>query len=246
MTEDLPTVSDGAGVQRVVLSRAPDALGETPRKWIDIAERDISRWVLARRFLTQRQHRADFGFGRFSYESCSELTAPLRFRRRRTRIWGSAMRRLERTIRNAPRDSPLAGFQRGHLLDRRPSLPTLHLGAVTPECVRLRYVGQPSHLAFRGPPDISVVGVHKFQRWRAPAHRVGSNRGSNETRALPQFAILLAIQVLYGIFVLASVVLYCAARVFWSLVVECFMNLVHLPDSAFLLPQWSQYVPHSS
>jgi hypothetical protein len=41
---------------------------------------------------------------------------------------------------------------------------------------------------------------------------------------------------------LAYFLLYFFARV--DLVVECFINLAYLPDSALLLPQWSQYVPH--
>jgi hypothetical protein len=35
---------------------------------------------------------------------------------------------------------------------------------------------------------------------------------------------------------------YTAARIF--LVVECFINLAHLPDGAFQEPQWSKYIPH--
>jgi hypothetical protein len=36
--------------------------------------------------------------------------------------------------------------------------------------------------------------------------------------------------------------LYCFARVY--LVVECFLSLAYLPNSTFLVPSWSQYVPH--
>jgi hypothetical protein len=45
-------------------------------------------------------------------------------------------------------------------------------------------------------------------------------------------------------FLFGFILLYCVARVY--LVVECFINLAHLPDSAFQVPQWSQYVPHIS
>ena len=41
---------------------------------------------------------------------------------------------------------------------------------------------------------------------------------------------------------LALFLLYPAARVY--LVVECFINLTHLPESAYLEPEWSRYFPH--
>ncbi|KAF2141460.1 uncharacterized protein K452DRAFT_272338 [Aplosporella prunicola CBS 121167] len=43
-------------------------------------------------------------------------------------------------------------------------------------------------------------------------------------------------------FLISYGALYLLARVF--LVVESFINLAHLPDSAFELPQWSRYFPH--
>ena len=51
-------------------------------------------------------------------------------------------------------------------------------------------------------------------------------------------------RVLFDLTVAASVLLYCLARVY--LVVECFINLSHLPESVFQVPVWSQYVPHIS
>ena len=45
-------------------------------------------------------------------------------------------------------------------------------------------------------------------------------------------------------FFFGFILLYCVARVY--LVVECFINLAHLPDSAFQVPVWSQYMPHIS
>ncbi|KAK4108127.1 hypothetical protein N656DRAFT_784667 [Canariomyces notabilis] len=47
---------------------------------------------------------------------------------------------------------------------------------------------------------------------------------------------------IYSIGCYLAIVLYVLARVY--LVVECFINLVHLPESAYKLPEWSQYVPH--
>jgi hypothetical protein len=32
----------------------------------------------------------------------------------------------------------------------------------------------------------------------------------------------------------------------WAfIIVECFLDVFHLPDSAFDVPQWSQYFPHT-
>jgi len=50
-------------------------------------------------------------------------------------------------------------------------------------------------------------------------------------------------EVFYS-FVRAAVLLYVLARAF--LVVECFINLGHLPDSAYDVPQWTQYLPSIS
>lgn len=47
---------------------------------------------------------------------------------------------------------------------------------------------------------------------------------------------------IFDIAVILLIILYAVARVY--LVVECFINLAHLPPSAYQLPQWSQYVPH--
>lgn len=38
--------------------------------------------------------------------------------------------------------------------------------------------------------------------------------------------------------------LYMLFRVY--LVVECFVQISHLPDSVFTVPTWSQYIPHIS
>jgi hypothetical protein len=56
----------------------------------------------------------------------------------------------------------------------------------------------------------------------------------------------------YGLFVVIILLLpfltypffllYIMSRVY--LLVGCFINLAHLPDSAYALPLWSQYVPH--
>ncbi|KAM7206092.1 hypothetical protein V8F20_002874, partial [Naviculisporaceae sp. PSN 640] len=59
---------------------------------------------------------------------------------------------------------------------------------------------------------------------------------------LPIVALLTIARVAYDLLVCFFIVVYITARVF--LVVECFINLTHLPESAYLLPQWSQYVLH--
>jgi flagellar biosynthesis protein FlhB len=42
--------------------------------------------------------------------------------------------------------------------------------------------------------------------------------------------------------VLAYSMAYIGGRVY--LMVECFMNLAHLPSEVYKEPQWSQYIPH--
>lgn len=56
------------------------------------------------------------------------------------------------------------------------------------------------------------------------------------------FGVLCAIKCVLDLGVALFIVLYVLARVY--LVVECFINLAHLPESAYGLPKWSQYVPH--
>ncbi|KHE85479.1 hypothetical protein GE21DRAFT_1348871 [Neurospora crassa] len=54
--------------------------------------------------------------------------------------------------------------------------------------------------------------------------------------------LLCLFKVLLDIFTVSFGVLYVLARIY--LVVISFINLAHLPDSAYQLPQWSRYVPH--
>ncbi|KAK3345785.1 hypothetical protein B0T25DRAFT_264100 [Lasiosphaeria hispida] len=57
---------------------------------------------------------------------------------------------------------------------------------------------------------------------------------------LPFLAGLL--KVLYDVFIILFMMFFCVARLY--LVVESFINLAHLSDSVYLLPKWSQYMPH--
>jgi hypothetical protein len=50
------------------------------------------------------------------------------------------------------------------------------------------------------------------------------------------------LKFLFDLVVPVLVVLYVVARVY--LVVESFVNLSHLPESAYEVPRWSLYVPH--
>jgi len=59
---------------------------------------------------------------------------------------------------------------------------------------------------------------------------------------LALLVMLFCAKAMYDLSIVAFMLLYVVARVY--LVVECFLNLAHLPDAAYLLPQWSQYVPH--
>jgi hypothetical protein len=53
------------------------------------------------------------------------------------------------------------------------------------------------------------------------------------------------LQILVAMYLIGcylAIVLYVLARIY--LVVECFINLAYLPQSAYKLPEWSQDVPH--
>src|ERR1700761_9441218 len=54
--------------------------------------------------------------------------------------------------------------------------------------------------------------------------------------------LLFGIKLIYDLSIIAFMVFYVFAGVY--LVVECFPELAHLPDSAYLLSQRSRYVPH--
>jgi hypothetical protein len=49
-------------------------------------------------------------------------------------------------------------------------------------------------------------------------------------------------ELFIGICVTPIILVYFAARVY--LIVECFINIAHLPDAVFKEPAWSQYIPH--
>jgi hypothetical protein len=53
---------------------------------------------------------------------------------------------------------------------------------------------------------------------------------------------VVAIWLEIFLFGIAFSLLYAAARVY--LVVECFINLAHLPEAAYQQPRWSQYIAH--
>jgi hypothetical protein len=48
--------------------------------------------------------------------------------------------------------------------------------------------------------------------------------------------------VFHLVFCLLSICLYGCARIF--IIVQCFLDVSYLPDSAFEVPRWSQYFPH--
>jgi hypothetical protein len=54
----------------------------------------------------------------------------------------------------------------------------------------------------------------------------------------------LTLKCLFDLAIMASILFYTVARVY--LVVECFINIAHLPDGAYQVPRWAQYVPHIS
>ncbi|KAH5025437.1 hypothetical protein HBI82_185340 [Parastagonospora nodorum] len=85
-------------------------------------------------------------------------------------------------------------------------------------------------IALSGPACLPVVFHHLWQ-----SHRV---RRFVDTWCMK----LLRYSVICHI--LLVTIAYVAARIF--LVVECFINVLHLPASTFEVPQWSQYFPHIS
>jgi hypothetical protein len=86
---------------------------------------------------------------------------------------------------------------------------------------------------------ISIV----FQKWRESAFSWDSNQRIGLLEKIPLFSLyylsLFARLCNYGV-----LSMYVIARIF--LVVECFINIRHLPASTFEVPQWSQYFPHIS
>jgi hypothetical protein len=56
--------------------------------------------------------------------------------------------------------------------------------------------------------------------------------------------LAVTLRCLFDLVITASILFYTVARVY--LVVECFINVAHLPDGAYQVPRWAQYVPHIS
>ena len=85
---------------------------------------------------------------------------------------------------------------------------------------------------------------------RIRAHRLFQDpnfagwRSSRKIASLLYFIGKATLQILLNFTVYCAAGFYCLARVY--LVVECFINLAHLPDSVYQAPVWSQYVPHIS
>lgn len=91
------------------------------------------------------------------------------------------------------------------------------------------------------PGNVYLSWWNVFETWRA---QVMSDDTYNYLVwiLIGPFMILFFLKYVWDLFLAALILLYVAARVY--LIVECFINLGHLPPSAYQLPQWSQYVPH--
>jgi len=98
---------------------------------------------------------------------------------------------------------------------------------------------------------VEFINKHYPRDWVGGGEPTVSDRKSLiKTRAKrairPVFVLMVLVMVvlkmIYDIGIALLVILYCLARLY--LVVECFINLFHLPDSVYLLPSWSQYMPH--
>ncbi|KAK0652743.1 hypothetical protein B0T16DRAFT_369522 [Cercophora newfieldiana] len=99
-------------------------------------------------------------------------------------------------------------------------------------------------------PDFVATLYEKVDKMVAKAP-VGSTRAAVKKarfRAIVRSLVFLLpslcgiLKVLYDISIVLFMVFYCAARLY--LVVESFINLIHLPDSVYAVPKWSQYMPH--
>lgn len=54
--------------------------------------------------------------------------------------------------------------------------------------------------------------------------------------------LVFVLKIIFDIMIVLCAVFYALARLY--LVVECFISLAHLPEAAYQVPRWSQYVPH--
>ena len=82
------------------------------------------------------------------------------------------------------------------------------------------------------PPVISLL-AEGFAFKKYYLHSTGIRGTELAKQILHQFCSMFFILFLF---------LYIFARVF--IITECFLDVFHLPDSAFEVPQWSQYFPH--
>jgi len=85
--------------------------------------------------------------------------------------------------------------------------------------------------------------MHYQRSTRYPPDRLETvRRWALDIFGVPMIIIVVCVRLGYDVAVCGGILVYIAARVF--LVVECFVNFAHLPESAYITPQWSRYVPH--
>ncbi|RSM09198.1 hypothetical protein CEP52_004258 [Fusarium oligoseptatum] len=238
----------GSGKQRIHFQPDPTVPAtESPPPFIELADRDIRRWKLALRELCKlREHRDSFSDFRKSRNYLADRMQNLpRFDGVR-RSWplylvlstiGFIYGGLHCLAWNAPFATNLE-----RLLWRLSSVTVSAIGVL----ILLLYTWELAPPIWRNLGDsINTVGNLIYDNTWRKIQNLLHHPWDGWIKNIGIFSltpVLLLFRALYDVSIVGFILLYCLARVY--LVVECFINLAHLPDSAYLLPKWSQYVPH--
>ncbi|RSL41831.1 hypothetical protein CEP54_015696 [Fusarium duplospermum] len=242
----------GSGTQRKYFqldSVAP--VTDDSLSFIELADRDTRRWELALLAFSKLSGQTDFS--RYDFR---EVKDSLTDRRRNSprfdgvrgswplylvlSIIGSIYGGLHCLAWNAPFATDLE-----RLLWRLSSVTVSSIGAL----ILLVYTWELAPPIWKDLEDSINIAVinwifHNMERMVDGILNPPWNHWINDIGGLSLLLGFLSLRVLYDVFIAGFILLYCLARVY--LVVECFINLAHLPDSAYVLPKWSQYVPHIS
>ncbi|KAH7636057.1 hypothetical protein B0T09DRAFT_330388 [Sordaria sp. MPI-SDFR-AT-0083] len=87
---------------------------------------------------------------------------------------------------------------------------------------------------------LGVLAGRKFWAFIGPLGALV--RGVFAALVVLQVVVFFLVKICYDLAVTGLLALYVLARSY--LVVISFVNLAHLPDSAFVVPNWSKYVPY--
>lgn len=168
---------------------------------------------------------------------------------RRLHLWWSSLPGLEHSISLWPRGDPLEDPKCHHHLDWGLVAMVVPWDMLPPLWKRnfnfLKDVGDLEDKLF------NFLGLGEIYDWfddledrhpEIPRVLARTTRLMGFGGIIVVFGVLCVIKCVLDLAVALFIVLYVLARVY--LVVECFINLAHLPESAYELPKWSQYVPH--